>query len=557
MICGMELLKTSFARSSLVMSKSLNVLELVYRGFTDHAVRPNHEKIVYSKLLRYREEQLEHYDGPPLEASMSDHHHVTPSSKMARRSSTQASLRFSQAQGRQSQYSLADHHLQPLAWRGSPAPQRNVSVAETEKTAESYDPFRPSRNQVSKSQAAPARITLLREASQASRMQQSSNSVEKSSLKSSTLRMHLEADDVYSIPSSPPTIHRLGASHNQRTLTSHSLLSRGNSKVTMGSVRTGKSGSSQFVARKRASYKRTVSFNHGGRRSVGSGQPKLRSREHQPASRTLQERYVRDEAKGQAVASSSPSSLYVRDATPMPDAQPVIRSRKENRKTMVASSGTQMDGDINWNDDVRKISTELHKLCDTAFNRVSVSSSAPTAITPGSGNRESQGRNWSSATSFSIYEDPVYAQDDDRHAKIRMKDVSTQADDQRSLPLPPTMDPLAQDRLGSYAHRELAKTRDLLKKRNRASYMEPGYLDDVIAHLDRLMQPSNVRLVDEERRAVTDPSANGLQRMDTFEQIMENSYIGFRSASEPTKKIKKEAGSSASRPRNPRGRRYF
>lgn len=487
---------------------------------------------MYSKLLRYREEQLEHYEGPPLGASMSDHHHVTTMNKMGRRSSTRASLRFLQAQRPQSQYSLADHHLQSLAWREDTAPQRHVSVAETEKTAESYDPYRPSRDQVAKSQAGPARVTVLREESQTSRRRQSSTSVEGSSLKSTTPRFKSEATDVYSIPSSPPTKHSSGAFHVQRKLTSHHHMSRGNSRVTIGSVRTGMSGSSPFVARKRASYKRTVSFQHDQRRSVSSGQPQLRSRERQPVSKTLQERYVRDQAKRQPHASSSPSSLLSRD-TPMPDAQPFIRSRKEGTKTTPGSSIPRLRGETNWNDDVRKISTELDKLCDTAFNRVSISSSAPTAITPGSGNRGSQGRNYSSATSFSIFEDQV-SEIDERHAKIGMKDVSTQADDQRPLPPPPTMDPLAQDRLGSYTQRELAKTRDLLKKRNRASYMEPGYLDDVIAHLDRLMQPSNIRLVDEERRAVTDPSSSGLPRKDTFEQIMENGDIGFRSASEPT-----------------------
>ena len=473
---------------------------------------------------------------------MSDHHHITTSNKMYRQSSTQASMRFSQSQRQQSQYSLADHHLHSSTRRGSPAvPRRHVSVAETENTAESYDPFRPSRNHIAKSQAGPIRVTVLREASQTSQRQQSSNSIGTSSPKSTTIHIPQEAEEAYSIPSSPPTAHSPGAFHLQRMLASQRRLSRGNSKVTMGSVRTGRSGSSQIVARKRASYKRNVSFNHSARRSVSSGQPRLRSREHQPQSKTLQERYVRDNAHRQPHASSSlPSSPPLRDS-PMPEVQPLVRSKKGGGgRATAASAGLKLHNDKNWIDDVRKISTELDKLCDNAFNRVSMSSSAPTAITPGSGNRASQGRNPSSATSFSIFEDPV-SEIDDRHVRIRMKDVSTQADEMRLRtpppppPLPPTMDPMAQNHLGSYAQRELAKTRDLLSKRNRASYMEPGYLDDVIAHLDRLMQPSNVRLIDEERRAVTDPSSNALPRKDAFEQIMEIGDIGFRSASEPSR----------------------
>ena len=224
----------------------------------------------------------------------------------------------------------------------------------------------------------------------------------------------------------------------------------------------------------------------------------------------------------------------------MPDAQPVVRSKKSPSNPLEGSDAPKPRTTTNWTEDVRKVSTELDKLCDTAFNRVSISSSAPTAATPATGNRESQGRYQSSATSFSIYEDPV-SEAESRHVKIRMKDASTQAFKDRPLPPPPSMDPMAQDHLGSYTHRELAKTRELLKKRNRASYMEPGYLDDVIAHLDRLMQPSNVRLVDEERRAVTDPSTNiGISRKDTFEQIMEKGNIGFRSASEPKDSNKRQ-----------------
>ena len=501
-------------------------------------IRPNHEKIVYSKLLRYREEQLEHYEGPPLEASISDYHHVNPPEKLDRMSSTRASMKLSQAQNLQSRYSLADHHLQSLERRGSDAPQRHASVAETEKTAESYDPFRPSRSQIAKTQADHARITILRQASQIADRRISMNGLGKSPKQNERPPMTQEAEDVYSIPSSPPAMHSSGASQLQRLLANQRRMSRGNSKVTISSNRTGRSGSSQIVACRRASYKRDVSFCWSGRRSMSSGQPLSRSREHQRNSKTLQERYFKDKTLAQLQPNSCSPSLPPREI-PMPDAQSVIRSKKEGSRPTDGHLVPKLHHDANWTDEVRKVSTELDKLCDTAFNRASISSSAPTAITPGSVNRESQGRYLSSATSFSIYEDPI-SDADERQVRIRMVDASTQAYPQRPLPPPPTMDPLAEDRLGSYTQRELAKTRELLKKRNRASYMEPGYLDDVIDHLDRLMQPSTTRLANEERRAVTDPtSKTGLSRKDTFEQIIENGNIGFRSASEPSKEPNK------------------
>ena len=501
-------------------------------------IRPNHEKIVYSKLLRYREEQLEHYEGPPLEASISDYHHVNPPEKMDHVSSTQASIKLSQAPNRQSQYSLADHHLQPLERQESHIPQRHTSVAETEKTAESYDPFRPSRSQIAQIQADHARITVLRQASQTTGRRLSNSGGVSYHKQSTRLPMTQEAGDGYPRASSPPAMHSSGTSQLQRLLANQRRMSRGNSKITVSSNRTGRSGSSQIVARRRASYKRDVSFKWNCRRSMSSGQPPLRSQGHQWNAETLQERYSKDKARAELQPNSCLTNLSPRE-TPMPDSQTMIRSKKEGSRITEGSSLSKLHQDPSWTDDVRKVSTELDKLCDTAFNRASISSSARTAITPGSGNRESQGKHLSSATSFSIYEDPI-SDADDRHVRIKMVDASTRAYPQRPLPPPRTSDPLAEDQLSSYTQRELARTRELLKKRNRASYMEPGYLDDVIAHLDRLMQPSTARLADEERRAVTDPSSKtGLPRKDTFEQIMENGNIGFRSASEPTQEHNK------------------
>ena len=494
--------------------------------FANENCRPNHEKIVYSKLLRYREDQLEHYEGPPLEASLSDHHHLNRPEPPIRGSVTHL------PQSRQSQYSLADHHLQPSVRRESLAPHRNISVAETAKTASSYDPFRPSRARIATTQAGNARVTVLRQASQTTGRRISTNRNQNQGSRLSTTN----EGDVYSIASSPPAMHSARTSQLQRLVANQRRMSRGNSRVTISSNLTGRSGSSAIVAHRHASYKRNISFTWTSKRPVSNGQPRLRSRERRRDSRTLQQRY-KDQGCLQVLPNSTPASFSPEDL-PLVDNEPVVRSKKEGGNAAKGLSGAKLHQVANWTDDVRKVSTELDKLCDTAFNRVSMSSSAQTAITPASGNRESQGKHLSSATSFSIYEDPVWEPEERRK---RMVDASTQAPRSRgsSSRHTTTMDPLAQDRLGSYTHRELVRTRELLKKRNRASYMEPGYLDDVIAHLDRLMQPSSARLAEEERRAVTDPTSNtGLPRKDTFEQFLENTSLGFRSASEPSKENK-------------------
>ena len=211
---------------------------------------------------------------------------------------------------------------------------------------------------------------------------------------------------------------------------------------------------------------------------------------------------------------------------------PVVRSRKSPVKEHAAKKPRVASH--YWRDDARKVSVEMEKLCDDAFNRSPIASSIPTPRTEATGNRSSQNTYSSPATSFSVHEDPVPVSVT-RHSKARQIEVDYR---QRPLPLPPATERrMDSEHLGSYTQRELAKTRDLLKQRAAEATMSPGYLDEVIAHLDRLMQPSTIRLHEEERRAVSTPDPSiGIPRKDTFEQIMEKNNIGFRSASEPSKR---------------------
>lgn len=217
--------------------------------------------------------------------------------------------------------------------------------------------------------------------------------------------------------------------------------------------------------------------------------------------------------------------------SPQSDDLPVVRSRK-SPIVEHAAKRPRVESH-HWKDDARKVSVEMEKLCDDAFNRSPIASSIPTPRTEATGNRFSQNTYSSPATSFSVHEDPVPVSVT-RHGKARKIEVDYQ---QRPLPLPPATERrMGSEHLRSYTQRELAKTRDLLKKRAAEATMSPGYLDEVIAHLERLMQPSTIRLHEEERRTISTPDPNsGIPRKDTFEQIMEKNNIGFRSASEPSK----------------------
>ena len=300
----------------------------------------------------------------------------------------------------------------------------------------------------------------------------------------------------------------------------------------MSSRRSMRSNSSVIVARKSTSYKRNVSFIHNRKRSFSGRHPRLRSQEHHTSPFTLQERFLRDQSQANAKSRETPISPSISmKEIPQTEDRPIIRSRKSPIKEHTAKKPRVASH--YWKDDARKVSVEMEKLCDDAFNRSPISSSIPTPRTEATGNRFSQNTYSSPATSFSVHEDPVPVSVT-RHSKARQIEV----DYQRPLPLlPATERQMGSEHLGSYTQRELAKTRDLLKKRAAEATMSPGYLDEVIAHLDRLMQPSMIRLKEEERRAVSTPDHNsGISRKDTFEQIMEKNNIGFRSASEPSKR---------------------
>ena len=422
--------------------------------------------------------------------------------------------------------------MAPSTKSHSQSVHRQASVAETE---ESYDPYRPSRAQIANDQADQARITLLRVTTHDASRRPSTRLGSTTSARNPAISRAQTEQDAYSLASSPPpsmTMHSAGPSQLQRMMTNRQI-SHGNSRMTMSSRRSIRSNSSVAIARKSTSYKRNVSFVHNRKRSFSGRHPRLRNQEHHTSPFTLKERFLRDQSQSHTKTNNAPISPSTSmKETPQPEDLPVVRSRKSPVKEHAAKKPRVASH--YWKDDARKVSVEMEKLCDDAFNRSPIASSIPTPRTEATGNRFSQNTYSSPATSFSMHEDPV-PMSVTRHSKAKQIEVDYQ---QRPLPLPPATErKMDSEHLGSYTQRELAKTRDLLQKRAAEATMSPGYLDEVIAHLDRLMQPSTIRLYEEQRRAVSKPDPNtGIPRKDTFEQIMEKNNIGFRSASEPSKR---------------------
>ena len=498
---------------------------------------------MYAKLKRFKEQMLENYQGSQLEYSTSDYHHAQR--QPIRMCSTRASVRRLEAGHRHpSQFSLLQPGMRPSKKNQSHSVRRRTSVAETEGTDESYDPFRPSKRNIGQIQADHARITVLRGASQASSRNPSGRAYSKASLRNPILARAKE-EDGYSISTTPPAMR--GSRHQvfERMTSNQRRISRGNSRVTVNSKHSVNSNSSIIIARKSTSYKRNVSFVHNRPRASSGHQPRLRTKEHRASPFTLHQKYLQDQvqpARDIATDPSIPSSSPLTPAVVKGKAsqyEPLLITRRRRSPTRAThSQPPNPDRTLSQyvSHDARKVSTELAQLCDDSWNRDSITT-LPSASTPATDPRISQQSYVSPATSFSI-DDGVKGPLPSSKSEYATK-ATAPTYENRPLSPSPSNRPAEPECLGTYTKSEIAKTRNLLKERARDSCMAPGYLDEVIAHLDRLMQPSQIRLANEERRALSTPDpSTGIPRKDTFEQIMEKNNIGYRAASEPTKRQK-------------------
>ena len=493
----------------------LRNLQNLWHGVTEEEVvqqllsdAPNHEKIHYNKLIKFREEHLENYQGPVMEYSQSDYHHTQ---EPPRRSSTRASLQHGNR--RQSQYSILHEGLPRKSI--SQTHRRQPSIAATE---QSYDPYRPSsKRQMTKAEAEHAKITVLRGPSTSSRQRTISGSSRRLSLRNPALA-RVQGDGSYSIPVSSSVSEvqqrRISAGVSRRSMMSNA--------------------SARAAARKSVSYKRNVSFVH--RRSSNTNQSVLRTQQ-QSSPQTLHERYAADEAPD-AENDEVPElpvrvdSRFAADS-PKPETTQVVRSKKKVTKMQSVPDIVLTRSSQYWKEDARKVSTELERYIDEAFNRSSVQSNTARDTDITRGTAEGDGSYNTPATTLSQRENSAAT-----ILQRRQPSTTAKTADKSLLERPlPKLPPPEYPGTNEFTHRELAKARDLLKQR-AADLSIKGSLDDVIAHLDRLMQPSAVRLQEQERRAAStpDPKSPLQQREDTFERFLKEGYTGIRSASEPVPK---------------------
>ena len=483
--------------------------------------------------MKYRDEQLENYEGPQIEISASDYHHIPK--PVVRRSSTRVSLQGASHRRRRSQFSIPSENIR----RTSQNSRRPPSVADTD---ESYDPYRSSRHQVSNVPADYARVTVLRGVSDASRRLRAPHNAP--SLRHPALA-RVQGEIKLSIPSSPPSLP-LDSIHLSQ-LRSQECIRRIQSRSSLASSyrqRTSPAG-----IRASQSYKRGVSFNHAQKRS--SSEPFQSPVVQQaPLPPTMHQRYLNDRLQQ---TSPNLTSLTTADSPhgpypPHGPYSPVVRSRKEvpdlthiqeltARKSKAASHY--------WKEEARKVSVELEKFCDEAFNRSSIASSTLTGTTVAVDRHD--GRHVSSTTSLSSPADPgIFSPVIGSVEPVN--ENRKQSGLQRSLPKIPD-----RELIGSLSQIRLAKTRNILKQRatDPEAGLPPGSLDDVIAHLDRWMESSKeVQIQDYERRVSSAPGAD-LHNAASLSPIHEENgrdswyttltspgkvHKAYRAASEPNKK---------------------
>jgi serine/threonine-protein kinase HSL1 (negative regulator of Swe1 kinase) len=264
---------------------------------------------------------------------------------------------------------------------------------------------------------------------------------------------------------------------------------------------------------KSASYKRHVSFQHHRKRSLGTGGTRSKLSGHQ--------RLASFEAETPDTATqTSQGPIESQSTSSIPAPSYKTRPRKPTSECDLRKSGA---AGHYWKDEARKVSTELGKICEEAFNRSSISSCTTSQSRPDE----------SAATLIST------------HSQTAAKRRNNQLEN-RPLPHPPA------ELLGPYTLRERADTRRRLlgHRRNKKLAPVPAYVKDIITHLGRLIEADRPESID--KRSASDPNPvssqgssrigvlprhlNGIDLFRTREHAtLAHDLQTLRAASDPTK----------------------
>ncbi|KAF3046844.1 hypothetical protein E8E11_009428 [Didymella keratinophila] len=404
----------------------------------------NQEKYFYSALQKYQQDQLENYQPSahhPISHSNSDHHHNV------RHAPTREDIEQMPKQKHkrsQSGYSILnnEHMYSKHSFYESPASEA------------SYDPFRASRQPILPEKAAhqdvivrrknsdnsrnlrpvtalgtrtgsSLRVQALRNSKRGSAVSRSSSKHTMPSQRSVNARSVSKSSLASSHwPSSPPVMARAGGIGRRGVSFSH--LHRRGSTATASTVETGA-----------IAYTSKRSFDRR-RESIGSYGSSLRSSTNQPSPATR--------SKYRASTST---------------AVPRLRVRKPESPSKYIQS------------EARKVSTELGKVMEEAFNRSSMSSSIRTTHVDA----------YQDAT-FSNYDTPPtsFSNRDSGGSTITTPNTKAML---ASRPLPP----IPTETPNTFLHRKLVETREDIARRLTEDNDNTEHFTQVLEHLDRLIVP--------------------------------------------------------------------
>ncbi|KAI2741480.1 hypothetical protein DTO013E5_4472 [Penicillium roqueforti] len=395
-------------------------------------IEPTHERMFYNALARFRDEQLENYQGQPLECSASDYHHISRTGGRIRRGRSQTGQGSSKHRSHFPSVKEFPRRLSSFKEPMSPG------------TVASYDPYRSPKHSDTASEAQYAHVTVRREPSDQCQAILSSPRVNPPA----SIAEEQEPEESDRPDGSPFTVLQ------KRKQGPSSMKSFVSSRVPHSSSRA------PGLSTHSMSYRRNVSFHHARNRSHGSASAKLKKR-----------KIVSPNQPNEIKRSPSTCSLQLMaDGLDIPDmpSSPSLPAQP----TMVRGNGPKVkslgqvrkvrDTDYTWREDTRKVSHELSQICEEAFN----GSSATTIRTTSGG---------------SGYETPG--------TPVSM--ASPEQVQPNSTTLAPNT---SKESSGPYNIKELIETRQKLFEHGRDRKDNvPAYLSGVITHLDRLIEEDQVQ----------------------------------------------------------------
>ncbi|KIX09476.1 uncharacterized protein Z518_00556 [Rhinocladiella mackenziei CBS 650.93] len=316
---------------------SERVEELIRRLMSEEQ---NHVKLFYWALIKFREDQLENYPGDPLRYSASDYHHARKLTSKPKRATN----------GRvhgcpPSQFSIVsgDNSKRDGYYK-------NPGTAGSKAAQSSYDPYRASRTLIAEDGHDPATVIVRQclNASGGGHVVSSGSSVK-----------HRALDRV---EEKGPALPRFTSEDLEKLIQKERVLySTATSKSSLSSTRR------HPRIRKSLSYKRQVSFTH---RRQNSGNTNVNSRMISGESGSTDRSQTRSKINPRSEIQRTPSL-----PTPSQAHRPQKSSSEiDVKKRRVAS--------FYWKDETRKVSTELGKICEEAFNGPSVSTGSGIRPTP-------------------------------------------------------------------------------------------------------------------------------------------------------------------------------